>query len=307
MSDSFSSHLKDHCRWMQANGYAKATIRKRQLYLLRFFRWCSDNRLQGFADITQGRILNFQKYLSNVKDRKDHSVTVEYQNRHITALKDFFAWLSRNNQILLNPTRGVLLARIPKVLPSLVLTPATAEQIFNQVDIERPLGLRNRAAMEVFYATGIRRSELTDLTLSDINPEEHTVFIRKGKGEKDRVIPISDRALFWLDRYTKEARVFLLAGRQSDLVFINKNGNKIFPESLSTEFNHYFKKAGFEKGSCHVFRHSLATNMLEAGVDTRYIQVMLGHENLVTTQIYTRVTISKLKEVHSQTHPLANS
>jgi len=193
--------------------------------------------------------------------------------------------------ILLNPTTEISLARLPRSLPSLVLSPSEIETLFENIT-----NLKDRTIMEVFYATGIRRHELINLKIEDINFENKTIRVKDDKSKNERFVPVSNRAINWLNKYLEKTKV-------KNYLFETTN-KKLNPEILSTLVNNYFKKAGYNKGSCHVFRHSLATNLLENGMDTRYIQVLLGHENLFTIQVYTRVSIAKLQEVHEKTHPL---
>lgn len=196
--------------------------------------------------------------------------------------------------ILANPAENLQLPRVPKNLPSRVLTAKEAETLFLLAD-----DLRDRAIMELFYATGLRRSELTSLEIEDINSESALITVRETKGAKDRVVPVSERALRYVEKYIYKERP------NSDFknVFLESDGKPINPEILSTRINGYFRRMGWASGSCHVFRHTFATLMLEGGADIRHIQELLGHKNLSTTQIYTRVSIERLKEVHKKTHP----
>jgi len=165
--------------------------------------------------------------------------------------------------------------------------------------------LRDRAILETFYSTGMRRKELIGLKPHDLDRERGTVMIRQGKGKKDRVIPIGERALDWITRYEREARPKLLvSGKPTDLLFLTHFGEAFTLDRLSQLVKGYIAQAETGKaGSCHVFRHTMATLMLENGCDIRFIQVMLGHANLKTTEIYTQVSIRKLVEAHRATHP----
>ena len=145
------------------------------------------------------------------------------------------------------------------------------------------------------------------LEWTDIDRERRTVFIRSGKGRKDRVVPIGERALVWIDRYLTRSRPELLGGRRSRTLFVTKTGRPMHPNQLSMLVRRYVERAGITKpGACHLFRHSAATLMLHGGADVRYIQAFLGHESLSTTQIYTHVSIDNLREVHARTHPAAS-
>ena len=166
-------------------------------------------------------------------------------------------------------------------------------------------GLRDRAILELFYATGIRRTELARLCTHDVNLPGNAVVIRHGKANRDRIVPVGPRAATWLARYLIESRP-LLAQPGDITLFLTDRGEPYIKNRLGDLVKSYLIKAGFSgKGACHLFRHCCATHMLENGADIRYIQELLGHADLTTTQIYTRVSIGKLQEVHSRTHPSA--
>lgn len=175
--------------------------------------------------------------------------------------------------------------------------------MLNQPDIATPWGLRDRAILETLYSTGIRRMEMTRLTLYDVDLAQGTVMVRQGKGAKDRLIPIGARACAWIARYLEEVRP-LLATRSDELaLFLTDYGESFEKNRLGDLVRRYLRHAGIPHGSCHAFRHAMATHMLENGADIRFIQAMLGHSELSTTQIYTQVSIGKLKEIHTATHP----
>jgi integrase/recombinase XerD len=176
-------------------------------------------------------------------------------------------------------------------------------------DVSDPLGLRDRAVLETLYSTGMRRMELIGLRLSDIDRDRGTVMIRQGKGKKDRVVPIGERAVCWVERYRDTVRPRLLIGDGAgDTLFLTSLGLPFTADRLSDLVAGYIDRADIgKKGSCHTFRHTMATLLLEAGADIRFIQVMLGHANLATTQIYTQVSIRALVEVHRACHPAGKS
>ncbi len=158
--------------------------------------------------------------------------------------------------------------------------------------------------LEVFYANGIRRKELKSLKIYDIDLERQTLLVREGKGKKDRVVPLGARACSWLERYLDEDRPKLSREPDEGDLFISKDGQALDLKHISALVSDYIAKAGInKKGSCHLFRHTMATLMLEGGADIRFIQQMLGHSRLESTQIYTQVSIKALQEVHARTHP----
>ncbi|CDH07957.1 Tyrosine recombinase XerC 2 (fragment) [Xenorhabdus bovienii str. oregonense] len=178
-------------------------------------------------------------------------------------------------------------------------------QVLDSLDDPSVLGLRNRVMLEILWSSGIRRMELRQLRRGDIDVERGAVVVNQGKGHKDRVVPIGERALGWLTRYLVQVRPQLAAQYDSGYLFISQKGRSLSPGHLThIAAKAIRQQARLDKpGACHLFRHSMATQMLDNGADIRHIQAMLGHEKLNTTQVYTRVAIKQLKQVHSQTHP----
>ncbi len=188
-------------------------------------------------------------------------------------------------------------------MPKTILSVQQVETILNQSDPTTLLGVRNRAIMEVFYSTGIRRMELMHLKLYDVDTERGTLMVREGKGRKDRFIPIGARACAWVDKYLVEVRPEIVAGFDDQTLFLDDFGRPMSARFLGDLMRRHVEAAGITTpGACHVFRHAMATHMLENGADIRFIQAMLGHANLETTQIYTQVSMT-MKEIHNATHP----
>jgi integrase/recombinase XerD len=218
-------------------------------------------------------------------------------------MKHWIGWLADNQWIAENCSRSIKLPKEEHRLPAAHLNLSEVDTLLNVVDVTTALGLRDRSIMETFYSTGMRRAELANLQLDDIDHERRLVVIRQGKNRKDRVVPIGQRAIEWLEKYIKEVRVEL-EQEDRDTVYLSRNGNKFQVNNLSLLVRSYIKAAGIGKrGSCHILRHTTATLMLENGADLRAIQTLLGHANLNTTQIYTHVSIQHLRKVHDQTHP----
>lgn len=219
-------------------------------------------------------------------------------------MKAFFKWLSRQNHILYNPASELELPRMERRLPRFILNVREAEAVLAQADLATPIGIRDRAIMETLYSTGIRRMELIRLHLTDIDAERGTVMVRQGKGKKDRMIPIGARAIAWIDKYRDDVRPDLACGADDGTLFITTLGEAFAPNRLTQLVRNYVDAAETgKKGACHLFRHTMATLMLEGGADIRYIQAMLGHAELSTTQLYTQVSIRTLKQIHTATHP----
>ena len=188
--------------------------------------------------------------------------------------------------ILHNPASEIELPRLGTVFRNTCYHPE-AEQVIGQPNLADPLGLRDRAILEVLYSTGIRRMELVHLKLFDLDLERGTILIRQGKGKKDRSVPIGDRAAAWVQKYIREARPKLAVEPDDGTLFLASTGEEISRDHLTATVRAYVVHAKIGKtGSCHLFRHTMATLMLEGGADIRFIQQMLGHARLSTTEIY---------------------
>lgn len=207
------------------------------------------------------------------------------------------------NHILYNPAADLEVPTPPRQLPKVLLSFAEVEQVLNQPDVTTPMGMRNRAMLETLYSTGIRRSELAHLSLFDVDTGRATLMVRKGKGGKDRLLPPGARAARWIDRYRDEVRPLLIREPDPGTLLVADYGEPFARNRLSDMVKRYLRPAGIEHGACHAFRHAMATHMLDNGADIRFIQVMLGHSELTTTEIYTQVSITKLQEIHARTHP----
>jgi len=211
--------------------------------------------------------------------------------------------MTRRNYTAQDPASELELPRIGYKLPS-VLTKDEAELVLQQTNPRTTLGVRDRAMLEMLYSTGIRRMELIQLKLYDVDKKNGLVTIREGKGRRDRVVPIGDRALFWFEKYLNETRPTIVRQPDESVVFLTATGQPFTPNHLSWLARRYVRGSGVGKsGACHIFRHTMATLMLEGGAEIRYIQAMLGHVRLDTTKIYTHVSIRMLKQIHTATHP----
>ena len=272
--------------------------------LRRFILWCDEQDLTEPQAITRPILERYKRHLYYYRKANGDPLNTASQHVLLTPLKTFFKWLTRDNYILYNPASELEIPRRPKRLPKAILQVDDIENVLNQTDIATISGIRDRAIIEVLYSTGMRRMELAALSIYDIDVRRSTVYIKEGKGNKDRIVPIGERALTWLDKYKQEARPQLVVEPDNEVLFITDYGEPFGRDRLTHIVKQYIKKADIDViGSCHLFRHACATHMLENGADIRFIQAMLGHSDLSTTEIYTRVSIEKLKAVHSATHP----
>jgi integrase/recombinase XerD len=290
--------------WEAVVAYSPRTIEAQRHAIGRFIAWCDERGLSKPQDITRPILERYQRHVYHHRKANGQPLTVSAQLGLILPLQAWFKWLTKQNHILYNPAADLDLPTRPKALPKGLLSIGQVEDVLNGCDTAKPEGLRMRAMLEVLYSTGIRRFELAGLKLFDVDVERGALMVRQGKGAKDRLVPVGERACAWVDKYLREVRPDLATGADDYRLFLDDDGRGFEPERVGDLVRRQLTAAGIEHpGSCHLFRVACATHMLENGADIRFIQSLLGHAKLDTTQIYTLVSLAKLKEVHSATHP----
>ena len=303
-AQGFAALLADYLAWLQVRNYSAATGRNREHYVGAFAQWCAERALTRPTEVTKPLLERYQRWLFQYRQKDGKPLTFASQSQHLLPVRAFFKWLCRHNHLLSNPASDLELPRGEKRLPKHILTASEAERVLALPPLDEPLGLRDRAILEVFYSTGMRRMEVAGLKLYDLDAERGTVMVRQGKGKKDRMVPMGARAFAWVARYLEEARPKLSLMPDEGIVFLTNLGTPFEPGRLTQLVRDYIDAAETGKrGACHLFRHTCATLMHEGGADIRFIQQLLGHAELSTTQIYTQVSIRMLKEVHTRTHP----
>jgi integrase/recombinase XerD len=306
--DPLEAAVAQYLEWIAVHGFSGDTVNTRRAYLGYFREWCHERGLAEPIEITRPILERYQRWLYHYRKANGQPLGFRTQHTRLQDIKSFFQWMARQNLLLHNPASEIVLPRMEHRLPKYVLTAEEAEQIIQQAIVTDPEGLRDRAILETFYSTGMRRMELANVKIYDIDADRTTLTIRQGKGRKDRVIPIGERALAWIDKYMRESRPQLLTGGGDDgTVFLTHMGEPFDRKQLTSLVRRYLidSKVG-KMGGCHLFRHTVATLMLENGADIRVIQEMLGHAKLTTTELYTRVSINLLRQVYSATHPAAH-
>lgn len=301
---SFTKRVLQYLQALEVLGYSESTIKHRRRHLIVFLRWCAERSLARPNEVTLPILERYQRYLFYKRDIKGRASGLASQAQHLHTVRMLFRWLVRQHYMLSNPASELQLPKRGKRLPMDYLSSEEVERVIAQTDITKELGVRDRAILEVFYATGIRRAELAALDIGDVDFGRELLRVRQGKGSRDRVVPISKRALLWVQKYIYEVRPRYQWDNELQALFLSYEGKRVGTEYLSEVVKVYLEAAGInKKGVCHLFRHTMATLMLENGADIRYIQAMLGHADLTTTQIYTQVSITKLKEIYQATHP----
>lgn len=302
--DSLWNHMQRFTRWQEEKDYSHHTIDARERTLRVFAAWAAERGLIRPQEVTKPILERWQRHLFLYRKADGEPLTTRSQIAHTQPLKAFFRWLARDNHILYNPASELEMPRIGRRLPRNVMTVAEAEKVLAVPNVGVPIGVRDRAMLETLYSTGVRRQELTELNLYDLDAQRGVVMIREGKGKRDRVIPIGARALAWIDKYLEDVRPDLASGADDGTLFLSNVGQALGSARLAEIVRECVVDSGIGKrGSCHMFRHTMATLMLENGADIRFIQAMLGHADLSTTEIYTQVSIKALKTVHTATHP----
>ena len=297
--------LAQHLDGMRARNYSPETVRQRDVDVRRFLAWCDERSISEPTDVTQPVIERYQRWLYYYRRSNGNPLTFGTQYHLLSAVKLFFRWMTREHLTLFNPAAEIELPRLPYTLPRDILTAAEVEAVMSQPDIHDSLGIRDRAILETFYATGIRRSELANLALYDLDAARGTLMVRLGKGQRDRVVPIGQRARAWIDRYVTDVRPLFVVEPDARVLFLTIDGTRFEGRHVLGDLvKKYIRAANVGKnGACHIFRHTVATLMLENGADVRYVQELLGHRKLSTTAIYTHVSIGKLQQIYQATHP----
>ncbi len=279
------------------------TIRNYRNDLIQFMEFISDKNYSVLDRLNEIDHITIRNFLANIKDKNYSRATIV---RKIAALRSFFRYMLREGFIKANPAVGMIMPKKERKLPNF-LDMKEIGKLLEAPDVTILDGLRDRAILEILYSSGIRVSELVGLNAGSVDLIGEVLKV-KGKGKKERLVPIGSVAVNILNEYTNKRKKGDYKGRRADFnaVFLNKYGQRITDRSVRRIVNKYIQKAALEhKISPHVFRHTFATHMLDAGADLRSVQELLGHSSLSTTQIYTHVTTEKLKKVYDKAHPRA--
>ena len=303
---SIEEEIHQYLEWMEVHNYARTTIENRRRYLDYFLEFIRRQGVDDPALVTFECLLSYQQQLFDYRKRDGLPLSFGTQVQRLVPVTQLFSWLRREHRITNNPAADLLMPRPDRKLPEATLSAREMSKILGVPNVGTPLGLRDRAILEVFYSCGMRRNELISLWVKDVDFDRGTVFIRCGKGSKDRYVPIGERALFWLRLYLGTVRPRFVGEKYPHHLFLSSVGTPICPDWLCRKVRACLVRASINKrGSCHLLRHSVATLMLEGGADIRYVAEMLGHARLETTQRYTRVSIDRLRAVHAVSHPAA--
>jgi len=274
LENGLETTMREYLNALLVQNYSVNTIENREFLIGQFIQWCIERGLAEPIEVTRPVLERYQRYLFLYRKKNGEPMSFRSQHSRLVPLRMWFRWLTRKNYLLHNPASE--------------------------------LELRDRAIIEVLYSTGVRRMEVIALKLYDLSLDRGVVLVRQGKGKKDRYVPIGERAVAWLRKYIDEARPQLALEPDDMTVFLTSSGEPFSRDHMTSNVKARIDAAKLGKtGACHLFRHTMATLMHENGADIRFIQEILGHVKLETTQIYTHVSIRTLQQVHASTHPAA--
>jgi integrase/recombinase XerD len=309
LKDTLDLWLDDFLRHCQLRGFSPRTIRTYGNDLRAFVKWVVQQGLSDTQELTAPLLESYQMHILLRRSQakiysQPRTLTAQTRNRILAQLRTFFRYLKKSGKLSHNPTADLERAREPQKLPKAVLTVPEVERLLAAVSTDSARGLRDLAALEVLYGTGIRSQEFLGLCLADLRLEEALLHIL-GKGSKERVVPLGPTAAQAVRVYLERGRPALMRKKRHNQVFVSaQHGGPLSSLEFSKVLKDYAKQTGLKKNlTCHLFRHSVATHLLQRGADLRAIQAMLGHAKLDTTAIYTRVDISDLQKTLLRCHP----
>ncbi|OQQ83939.1 site-specific tyrosine recombinase XerD [Ligilactobacillus salivarius] len=291
--------LMDYLHYLKVErGLSENTINSYGIDLKLFLEYLRENEIPSFKQVNKEVIVNYMQ--SEKNNNKANSSIL----RSVSSLRKFFQYLAQEKIIEKDP---MLLIDTPKKKQHLpqVLTKEEVEKLLHSPNTGQVLGLRDRAMLELMYATGLRISEIINLKLEDLHLTMGTLQTL-GKGHKERIVPVGDEAIKWVNRYLEEARPKLLKQKRSNYLFLNFHGNNLTRQGVWKNLKAEVRKAGIQKNiTPHTLRHSFATHILENGADLRIVQELLGHADISTTQIYTHLSNKQLADIYNRAHPRA--
>lgn len=293
-SDSAITRYLDAC-WLE-KGLSDNSLESYRRDLIAFARWLAQQHGLHLLAVTDAHL---NQYLSH---RYQQQFNARSTARFLSAVRGFYQYLLRENRLPYDPSAQIDLPRLGKPLPK-GLSEKDVELLLAAPDLDDPIGLRDKAMLELLYACGLRVTELVSITTADINLRQGVVRLL-GKGSKERLVPMGEEAIHWLIKYMKEARPGLLASPDGDILFPSNRGERMTRQTFWHRIKHHARVAGISGTvSPHTLRHAFATHLLNHGADLRVVQMLLGHSDLSTTQIYTHVARHRLQELHQKHHP----
>lgn len=267
------------------------------------FAWLEGQGVEEPGAVTRDHLEGYRTHLFYLRTKAGEALSLQTQQARLTSVKAFFRFLLIDQYVLVDPAAALALPRVPRALPRALLTEGDVQNLLEAPDTATPLGLRDRAMLEVLYVTGIRNLELRGLRLDDVGLERAELRIARGKGNKSRMVPLGDEAVLWLDHFLREGRPQLVRDAAVRAVFLTWRGRPLTRETVAEIVLRCAVRAGLPPVTPHQLRHCCATHMLRHGAGLRHLQELLGHASATTTQRYTRVELSDLRRVLRRCHP----
>ncbi len=301
--NNITKYIDEYLKHMTIRNLSKNTVIERKWRLEKFKEFLDKKEISNIDDINKEIIISYQVHLFETINNKGKQNSAGHQNNMLSTVIQLLKFLKERDFIVSNPACDIQYAKVPKKLPKGILTPTEAKKIIHAPDIETAIGYRDRTMLEILYSSGIRKDELNRLSLNDVDYQDGYLRVI-GKGQKDRIVPIGRIACRYLENYMKSVRHEFYKAEYTNYLFLSLKGNKLSKNVIWEMIKKYAKRAKIRKNvSPHTFRHTCATVMLKNKADINIIRKLLGHESLNTTQIYTYLSITDLKEVHNRCHP----
>lgn len=296
--------IRRYLNALLAEGRSRHTIRGAKSALKQIAVFLEGIEVREVAELDQDRLMRYREDLAWRLTPKGTPLGVRSQLEQLGHLSAFCRFLVAQSWLLASPAAAIPRPRKPSRMPSAIMDIKEVERVMTQPDMRTPRGFRDRVILEVLYSTALRREEIANLLITDVDTEGGYVFVREGKGAKDRVTPLGQSVCDLVKSYLAGVRAEWINAAKDHHLFLNRWGKGMEPNAVWHVVRKYVKLAGLEKAiSTHTFRHSCATHMLRNGAPIRQLQEMLGHASLETTQLYTRVTINDLHAMHKRFHP----
>jgi integrase/recombinase XerD len=298
--------IHEYANERKRKGYSQRTIADDLLKLVTFADFITETYpdAKEITEITKDMIRSYEKQIAVKKDKEGKLFTNERKMRYLSAVKNFFLYLHIHEKIYANPAGHIVYPRDRQRIIKDVLTPEEMETLLKTVTGTKLSSVRDRAILELLYSSGIRSEELCSIHVSDIDLDEKVLFVRKGKLDKERVIPFGETAKQWICRYLEKVRPLIAQEWAPELFVSITQGERLSTARLYDIITYWAKKSGVEKKvNTHTFRHSCAAHMLKGRADIRYVQKQLGHKSIQTTEKYLKIEITDLKEIHERCHP----
>lgn len=308
MKKIFHHYKTEYLRYLKASGYSSASIKNYSYMLKVFSGFIKDHSINPHKICTFETLVKYKKYILSYKTKTGKPLKPATIAHYFSRLILFFKYLTAQQYIFINPFDKIEKIKQSKPLPKNIPVPKEIARIMKHVNVSTLYGFRDRAMLELLYSTGIRRKELANITIYDIDLTHGFLRITCGKGNQSRIVPVGKIACEIIEKYIADIRPKLLKPDIPEFaLFVSQYGRKISVDSINSILNKQIKRARLKiKYTCHSFRHACATEMLKGSATIRHVQEMLGHKCLSSTQIYTRVLPYDLLKIHQQTHPSWN-